>query len=101
MNEWKLLGNCTHYVAWLEYELEDRRKAFELLDDILFSKKYGGAMRLCAGCPIQKECRLEAIRNELHDGWWGNLNPSKRRVISQELRLQELLQEAQELPIPA
>lgn len=102
---WKVLGNCAHYVAWLEYEFEDRRLAFALLDDILFSKKYGGAERLCAGCPIAKQCRQEAIDNGLRDGWWGNLNPPKRQVVETGLNLRRLLKESQEshpqLSIPA
>lgn len=76
MESWKLQGNCVSYVAWLEFEFGNRHQAFELLDDILYSQRYGGAKLLCHDCPIRNQCLQEADG----EGWWA-MPPSDRRRI--------------------
>lgn len=92
--EWKLRSNCANYANWLEYELGSRRIAFGIVDNILYSKRYGGAHKLCAGCPVRQECLTEALGMVNQIGWWGDLTPRERRAHLRELSRAEL-------PVPA
>lgn len=98
-----LRGNCTDYVTWLEYELGERQLAFQIVDNILYSKRYGGANRLCSGCPVVDSC----LRSSDSVGWWGNASPRERRVRLAHDQLEALAQarasvpQQEVLPIPA
>lgn len=87
--EWKLLSRCSEYAEWLAYELDDRRLAYQMLDDMLFHKNYGGARYLCDECPVKETCIQTAyILDE--KGWWGiSQRQRKRQKKYQQPQAQE------------
>jgi WhiB family transcriptional regulator, redox-sensing transcriptional regulator len=40
------------------------------------------AKRICAGCPVQRECLEYALRVREPFGIWGGLNETERRALA-------------------
>jgi hypothetical protein len=79
--EWKLLSQCSSYAEWLADELDDRRLAYQMVDEMLFHKNYGGARYLCDDCPVKDICIRTAYQLK-EKGWWGISERARKRQQS-------------------
>lgn len=40
---------------------------------------YNFAKLICEQCPVQRQCLMYAVKNNIHDGMWGGLSPNERK----------------------
>ncbi|NUS44586.1 MAG: WhiB family transcriptional regulator [Mycobacteriaceae bacterium] len=54
-------------------------------DPEIFFPELGGsvreAKRLCARCPVRRDCLAHALQNREHHGVWGGLSDNERRQL--------------------
>lgn len=60
-------------------------------DPVFFPKKFsqgGEAKRICASCPVRKECLEYALRKQERFGIWGGLTTAQRDLLVRQGRSQ-------------
>ncbi|HZT67932.1 MAG TPA: WhiB family transcriptional regulator [Acidimicrobiales bacterium] len=75
--------------AWM-----DRAACRGMADTVFFPegphRNYSRARRICAGCPVRKECLRYALEGCIGFGMFGGLTPRQRAALRRRRRREEV-----------
>lgn len=74
-SEWQLTNTD---FSWMERAKCKGADADLFFADTSVNTKYAEAKRICAACPVYKQCMKFAIDNDIKYGIWGGLTPGQR-----------------------
>lgn len=95
------MTNVVDTPTWLDHAWQDRARCLGVEPELFYPQKGDSlepAKRICASCPVQRDCLQYALEHNERYGIWGGTSERERRRLR---RARRLAREAAEREITA